>query len=249
MSAAARAPCCSSWSDVNYTGIDRNERYISEAQARHGSRGRFILADVGEVAGMGFPPFDIVTMFGLLHHLDDRQAAGLMAAVRPLLREGGRVVTVDPCFVDRQNPIAWLLARMDRGRNVRRADAYRALAAAAFPKVELHVRAIFCGCPTTTPSWSVRLEADEQMNSPNSRLRVAILISGRGSNMQALIEECARADSPADIALVISNKAEAGGLARARAAGIATDVVSHLTFADRAAFEAEIDAKLRAAGI
>jgi len=87
------------------------------------------------------------------------------------------------------------------------------------------------------------------MNSPNSRLRVAILISGRGSNMQALIEDGARADSPAEIALVISNKADAGGLAWARAAGIATDVVSRRTFADRAAFDAEIDAKLRAAGI
>ena len=87
------------------------------------------------------------------------------------------------------------------------------------------------------------------MNSPNSRLRVAILISGRGSNMQALIEDCAQADSPAEIALVISNKAEAGGLARASAAGISTDVVSHRAFADRTAFEAEIDVKLRAAGI
>ena len=87
------------------------------------------------------------------------------------------------------------------------------------------------------------------MNSPSSRLRAAILISGRGSNMQALIEDCAKADSPAEIALVISNKADAGGLAWARAAGIATDVVSHRAFADRAAFDAEIDAKLRAAGI
>ena len=87
------------------------------------------------------------------------------------------------------------------------------------------------------------------MNSPNSRLRVAILISGRGSNMQALIEDCARPDSPAEIALVISNKAEAEGLARAGTAGIATAVVSHRAFADRAAFEADIDAKLRAAGI
>jgi 2-polyprenyl-3-methyl-5-hydroxy-6-metoxy-1,4-benzoquinol methylase len=126
-------------SDVNYTGIDRNERYIDEARARFGGRGRFILADVNDVASMGLPPFDILTMFGLLHHLDDGQAAGLMAAARGLLRKGGRVFTVDPCFVDRQNPIAWLLARIDRGRNVRRADAYRTLAAAAFPKVELHV--------------------------------------------------------------------------------------------------------------
>lgn len=87
------------------------------------------------------------------------------------------------------------------------------------------------------------------MNSPNSRLRVAILISGRGSNMQALIEDCARPDSPAEIALVVANKPDAGGLARAGAAGIATAVVSHRTFADRAAFEAEIESKLRAAGI
>jgi phosphoribosylglycinamide formyltransferase-1 len=87
------------------------------------------------------------------------------------------------------------------------------------------------------------------MYSPTSRLRAAILISGRGSNMQALIEDCAKAGSPAEIALVISNNADAGGLARARAAGIATDVVSHRAFADRAAFDAEIDTKLRAAGI
>lgn len=87
------------------------------------------------------------------------------------------------------------------------------------------------------------------MKSPNSRLRVAILISGRGSNMQALIEDCARPDSPAEIALVVANKPDAGGLARAGAAGIATAVVSHRTFADRAAFEAEIESKLRAAGI
>jgi 2-polyprenyl-3-methyl-5-hydroxy-6-metoxy-1,4-benzoquinol methylase len=127
-------------SDVNYTGIDRNERYIHEAQQRYAGRGRFILADVREVAHMGFPPFDIVTMLGLLHHLDDSQAADLMNAVRPLLRTGGRLVTTDPCFIDRQNPLAWLLAKADRGRNVRRAEAYRALAESAFPKVELHVR-------------------------------------------------------------------------------------------------------------
>jgi 2-polyprenyl-3-methyl-5-hydroxy-6-metoxy-1,4-benzoquinol methylase len=126
--------------DVNYTGIDRNERYIREAQERFGDRGRFILADVREVAAMNFPPFDAITMFGLLHHLDDSQAADLMAVARPLLSPGGRLVTTDPCFVERQNPIAWLLAKADRGRNVRRAESYRALAAAAFPKVDLHVR-------------------------------------------------------------------------------------------------------------
>jgi len=87
------------------------------------------------------------------------------------------------------------------------------------------------------------------MNGTASPLRVAILISGRGSNMQALIDDCARPGSPARIDLVISNKPDAAGLARAGAAGIPTAVVPHRAVAERAAFEAEISAKLQAAGI
>jgi phosphoribosylglycinamide formyltransferase-1 len=71
-----------------------------------------------------------------------------------------------------------------------------------------------------------------------SRTRVAVLISGRGSNMAALIEAAKSADYPAEIVLVVSNVPEAGGLATASAAGIATVTVDHRTFGkDRAAFE------------
>jgi folate-dependent phosphoribosylglycinamide formyltransferase PurN len=59
----------------------------------------------------------------------------------------------------------------------------------------------------------------------SARARVAILISGRGSNMAALIEAARAPDFPAGIALVLSNKADAGGLALARQAGIATAIV------------------------
>jgi folate-dependent phosphoribosylglycinamide formyltransferase PurN len=58
-----------------------------------------------------------------------------------------------------------------------------------------------------------------------SRKRTAILISGRGSNMAALIQAASAPDFPADIALVLSNKADAGGLAIAQNAGVATVVV------------------------
>lgn len=71
-----------------------------------------------------------------------------------------------------------------------------------------------------------------------SRTRVAVLISGRGSNMAALIEAAKRADYPAEIVLVVSNVPDAGGLATAAAAGIATTKVDHRQFGkDRAAFE------------
>ena len=74
-----------------------------------------------------------------------------------------------------------------------------------------------------------------------SRKRVAILISGRGSNMAALIKAAADPDYPAEIVLVVANRPNAGGLATARAAGIETAVVDHTAYGkDRAAFEAAL---------
>ena len=78
-----------------------------------------------------------------------------------------------------------------------------------------------------------------------SRKRVAILISGRGSNMAALIEAAKDKSYPAEIVLVISNQPEAGGLLVARAGGIATEVVDHTTFGkDRTGFERALQAVL-----
>jgi phosphoribosylglycinamide formyltransferase 1 len=75
--------------------------------------------------------------------------------------------------------------------------------------------------------------------------RVAILISGRGSNMMALVEAAKAANFPAEIAVVISNKTDAAGLARAGAAGIETLVIESKPFGkDRAAFEAKLQSAL-----
>jgi phosphoribosylglycinamide formyltransferase 1 len=71
-----------------------------------------------------------------------------------------------------------------------------------------------------------------------SRKRVAVLISGRGSNMAALIEAAEDKKYPAEIVLVISNRPDAGGLLIAQAAGIATEIVDHAKFGtERAGFE------------
>lgn len=80
-----------------------------------------------------------------------------------------------------------------------------------------------------------------------TKKRVAVLISGRGSNMTALIEAAAAKDYPADIVLVVSNRPDALGLARAHEAGLATAVVDHRRFGDdREAFERALDAELSA---
>ncbi|AWN38050.1 phosphoribosylglycinamide formyltransferase [Methylobacterium radiodurans] len=81
------------------------------------------------------------------------------------------------------------------------------------------------------------------------KTRVAILISGRGSNMVSLIEAARAPDFPAEIVLVLSNRPDAAGLARAAEAGISARAVDHTAYPDRASFDAALDAELRAAGI
>ncbi len=77
-----------------------------------------------------------------------------------------------------------------------------------------------------------------------TRLRTAILISGRGSNMDALIDAARAPDYPAEIALVVSNRPDAAGLAKAKAAGIATAAVDHKIYAGREEFERSLQAML-----
>jgi phosphoribosylglycinamide formyltransferase-1 len=78
---------------------------------------------------------------------------------------------------------------------------------------------------------------------------LGVLISGRGSNLQAIIDATARGALDATIAVVISNRADAAGLARARAAGIPAVVLSHRAYATRAEYDRALVAELQARGV
>ena len=90
-----------------------------------------------------------------------------------------------------------------------------------------------------------------------SKKQIAILISGRGSNLQCLIDASTKEDYPAEIALVVSNRPNAAGLERARKAGIPTQVIDHRDFGSkevkyddgRAEFESALEAALEAASV
>ena len=82
-----------------------------------------------------------------------------------------------------------------------------------------------------------------------AKARIAVLISGRGSNLQALIDACADPDYPAEIALVISNRPKAQGLERAGKAGIKREIINHKDFATREDFEAALSHALKTAKV
>jgi len=81
------------------------------------------------------------------------------------------------------------------------------------------------------------------------RLALGVLISGRGSNLQALIDACADPAFAARIAIVLSNRADAGGLDLAAAAGLPHATIAHRDHPDRETFERAVDGALRAAGV
>lgn len=88
------------------------------------------------------------------------------------------------------------------------------------------------------------------MPTPSGRVRVAVMISGAGSNMAALIDAGAKADAPYEVVLVLSNDPEAGGLAVARAKGVDAVAVDHRSFGkDRQRHEAALQAVLESHAI
>ncbi len=87
------------------------------------------------------------------------------------------------------------------------------------------------------------------MAKVKAKVKIGVLVSGRGSNLQALLDAAAAPDYPAEIALVISNIAGVYALERAAQAGVASVVISHKDYATRGDFEAAMDAALRHSGV
>jgi len=87
------------------------------------------------------------------------------------------------------------------------------------------------------------------MSGKPKKLKVGVLVSGRGSNLQALIDACAAPDFPAEIVHVVSNVPGAYALERAAKAGISTSVLSHKDYETREAFDKAIGNELRLLGV
>lgn len=122
--------------DVDYYGFDISESYIENAKKRFGSRGRFFAKNIKLDDLESLPKFDLVIMHGLLHHIDDSTAVKMLGIAREALKEEGRLVTVDGCFVKGQNPVARYLIEHDRGQNIKTEEGYCSLASAVFDDVD-----------------------------------------------------------------------------------------------------------------
>jgi SAM-dependent methyltransferase len=120
--------------DTIYIGFDRNPDYIARARRTYGSRGQFICDDVANFSDHVLASVDIAVAIGILHHLDDEVARRMLAATATVLKPGGRLITVDPCYHSEQSAIQRFVVSHDRGMHVRPFVGYVELCRAAFPE-------------------------------------------------------------------------------------------------------------------
>ena len=126
--------------DVEYLGLDINPDYIAFAQRTYGSKGTFVIGDTRSLRGDSrFKDADIVIAVGVLHHLDDEEAADCIRFPHDALKTGGRFIAHDACWIPNQGAISKCIMSHDRGRNIRTEQQYRQLAAKVFRTVHAWV--------------------------------------------------------------------------------------------------------------
>lgn len=125
--------------DVDYHGFDISATYIHTAQKKYGNKGHFACKLFEESDLTNLPKFDRVVIVGVFHHMDDAQAKKVAKLAHMALKDGGKLVSVDPCYTDEQNPIARFLISKDRGQNVRVEAAYKSIVQRTFKFVKANI--------------------------------------------------------------------------------------------------------------
>jgi len=125
--------------EVEYHGFDTSPAYIAYARRRFGDRAEFHNGVFSAEHLAALPSFDAVLLFGLLHHLDDRESADLLDLAARALAGGGRVVSVDPCLHAGQGRVSRWMSENDRGEHLRTPEGFQALARGSFREIRAEV--------------------------------------------------------------------------------------------------------------
>ena len=145
--------------DVEYHGFDRDEVHINHAAKRFKSQGKFTCCSIEEFElGDNTGSYDSVLATGVLHHLDDKESLQLLRLASSALKEKGRVVTFDGCYVKNQNRIARLALSRDRGNYIRTKEEYERITQQVFAHVNLEIFNDFLLIPYTVAIMECRKE-------------------------------------------------------------------------------------------
>lgn len=121
---------------VNYFGYDINPTYINYAKKKYAGEGKFFCRKFTKKELKKLPKFDYILLFGIIHHLDDKEVHDLLRLSKKVLKKNGSIITEDPILVDKQNIFSRFIIKMDRGSNVRNKEEYISLIKKFFKKID-----------------------------------------------------------------------------------------------------------------
>jgi cyclopropane fatty-acyl-phospholipid synthase-like methyltransferase len=121
--------------DVKYYGFDIDADYIDAARKQFGKKGTFVCKPVSKDSLDENSRFDLILAKGVLHHLNDIEAADMFQLAQIHLNTGGRMITFDGCYVPGQSYFAKKFLAMDRGKYVRTKESYMKLSLRSFSNV------------------------------------------------------------------------------------------------------------------
>ena len=121
--------------EVDYFGYDINPNYINYAKKKYKKKGKFFCKKFTNKDIKKLPKFDHVLLFGILHHLNDKEVNDLLRLTKKVLKKEGNIITEDPILIDRQNIFSRFIIKMDRGSNVRNKKEYTNLIKKFFKKI------------------------------------------------------------------------------------------------------------------
>jgi ubiquinone/menaquinone biosynthesis C-methylase UbiE len=124
--------------EVHYIGFDISQSYINAAIRKYKDRGTFFCGKVTADA-VSDVNADIVLASGVLHHLNDQECEDLFTLAYNSLKKGGRLITLDGCYVEGQSRLARYIISKDRGQYVRQPQQYRELAVRIFSDVNTDI--------------------------------------------------------------------------------------------------------------
>ncbi len=125
--------------EVEWTGLELNEKYVRYVERRLRRNDRILLGDVAKVPEFLGEVFDVVLLSGVLHHLTDEQAQGVLENCSPLLDHDGFVLTIDPVRTTGASRLERLLLDADRGNYIRDKTGYDRLVPSSLGRVESSV--------------------------------------------------------------------------------------------------------------
>jgi 2-polyprenyl-3-methyl-5-hydroxy-6-metoxy-1,4-benzoquinol methylase len=126
--------------DVEWVGLELEEKYVRYVNKRLRPGDLIVQGGVDDLSSLHLGDFDVILLSGVLHHLSDTEAVGVLQDCLRVLAPHGSVITIDPVRTTSASSLETFLINSDRGKHIRKPEEYESLIPSEYGRTKNHVR-------------------------------------------------------------------------------------------------------------